>query len=568
MTQQGGSYLRHPAFIGFAGLLLIVQYLRTSYGLDFSDEMQYYGQVDALLESGKLFTTDLFFQQSVYILIYPFIKIYDGLIGADGVFYFVRLIMAALNIVVFVLAYRFSNRLGITGVGAAGLALAMTFATTYHNIFSISYNTVSQFALGIFAICFLVNEQRSLRNAPVILLYVFLATISAFAHPLTALFIGFTTLGIWLYEREYKAVIWFMLGGSIGALCGAFIALQFADFEAYMNALRFSSGFGVGSVFASDIPNIVTIIVMPVGLLSAYFVKTKIPAVFFFYLFVVFLLAALGGWVFGLVRTGFGYIALFFVLAMTGSLIAYLRHIKDLKASHNILLKNLFLLLIIFGLSNGLTSGTGSKSMFGPLLLILPLLISLALCQFQLTSAPKKATFFLTAVPMLFFALMVSHWSIYPYRDARWFTSTTQMPDHMADFSGIHISPEKYAFLEQARETLSAFDNRKTLLTGNVPILYFALNITPQTCMFFMHSIPNDQVNDVLENCLKQKSTEQYIIAHNAGMYIQPRPFDAFLDSVFDVDKSSCVQKMIPRLEYSLGTKTDEKYIICQISDR
>ena len=169
---------------------------------------------------------------------------------------------------------------------------------------------------------------------------------------------------------------------------------------------------------------------------------------------------------------------------------------------------------------------------------------------------------------MLFFALMVSHWSIYPYRDARWFTSTTQMPDHMAEFSGIHISPEKYAFLEHARETLSAFDNRKTLLTGNVPILYFALNITPQTCMFFMHSIPNDQVNDVLENCLKQESTEQYIIAHNAGMYIQPRPFDAFLDSVFHVDKSSCVQKMIPRLEYSLGTKTDEKYIICQISDR
>ena len=72
MTQQGGSYLRHPAFIGFAGLLLILQYLRASYELDFSDEMQYYGQVDALLESGKLFTTDLFFNN---LFIFSFIPL-------------------------------------------------------------------------------------------------------------------------------------------------------------------------------------------------------------------------------------------------------------------------------------------------------------------------------------------------------------------------------------------------------------------------------------------------------------------------------------------------------------
>ena len=42
--------------------------------IDFTDEMQYYGQISSFVENNKFFVNDLFFQQLTYLYYYPVLK--------------------------------------------------------------------------------------------------------------------------------------------------------------------------------------------------------------------------------------------------------------------------------------------------------------------------------------------------------------------------------------------------------------------------------------------------------------------------------------------------------------
>ncbi len=50
-------------------LAWLFQAVRVFHGLDFNDEMQYYGELVALTQSGRLFSADLFVQQMVYLFL-------------------------------------------------------------------------------------------------------------------------------------------------------------------------------------------------------------------------------------------------------------------------------------------------------------------------------------------------------------------------------------------------------------------------------------------------------------------------------------------------------------------
>ena len=56
-------------------LTLIYLIIRIFIGLDFTDEMQYFGQIHGLILFDKLFINDFFIQQTGYLLIYPFLKL-------------------------------------------------------------------------------------------------------------------------------------------------------------------------------------------------------------------------------------------------------------------------------------------------------------------------------------------------------------------------------------------------------------------------------------------------------------------------------------------------------------
>lgn len=95
-----------PAFLAASAVLSLIFFIRTTRGLDLTDEMQYYGEIRGLIETGRLFSNDLFIQQSVYILLYPLFYLYHLTFGLDGLVLFGRLLMSILTASVFAYAYR------------------------------------------------------------------------------------------------------------------------------------------------------------------------------------------------------------------------------------------------------------------------------------------------------------------------------------------------------------------------------------------------------------------------------------------------------------------------------
>ena len=53
------------SFFSLIGILVI----RTTLGVDISDEMQYYGQIYSFIETNELFQNDLFFKMNNFLLI-------------------------------------------------------------------------------------------------------------------------------------------------------------------------------------------------------------------------------------------------------------------------------------------------------------------------------------------------------------------------------------------------------------------------------------------------------------------------------------------------------------------
>ena len=217
-------------------ILLLILFLRVTRGLDLTDEMQYYGEIQGLLETGKLFSNDLFIQQLVYLLFYPFLKIYHLIFGMEGMVFFGRLILAVMSVGIFIYAYQklLSNSLPV--FTSSLTALALTFAIPYHGIFSLSYNTVSQFTWIIFTLNFLQWERRNL------ILFGSVVIVTILAHPMSALMMGALLFVRLTYEgslKEIRAMFYFYL---VAGLMLAFIAINIATPQEYVRALSFSSG--------------------------------------------------------------------------------------------------------------------------------------------------------------------------------------------------------------------------------------------------------------------------------------------------------------------------------------
>src|SRR6218665_3549739 len=116
--------------------LMAVLFIRCWRGLDITDEMQYYGQILGLVESGRFFSSDLFIQQLVYLLFYPAFKVHHLVLGEVGFVLFGRVVLALLLIALYACVRKELLRLG-AGRWPAGLAaFAVTFAVPFHGIFA------------------------------------------------------------------------------------------------------------------------------------------------------------------------------------------------------------------------------------------------------------------------------------------------------------------------------------------------------------------------------------------------------------------------------------------------
>jgi hypothetical protein len=489
--------------VGIVIVLFLVLYFRVTRGLDLTDEMQYYGEIKGLIESGKLFSSDLFVQQTVYILFLPIFKAYHYFFEFEYFVFFGRMLLAALSIFIFVYAYIKLKKLGSDVSTSASMALALTFALPYHGVFALSYNTVSQAMWVIFLIRFF--EWSKTRY----FVWTYIFAIAAFAHPTSALTMAALVFSRLLLEQDFKTFCRLTLISIVIAAISVSIALLFAKPSEYISSLVFSSGFGVGQVFFSNLIGVTVLLSIGCMFALGSYISQRFSLALLTNLLMMSCVMFLAMLMVGVVGS-FSYrtAGLLSLLCSIAYSIAIKRGVNSSSDQYeNTNTKWLLTALILFAATIGVTSGNGIGQATGAFMIGLPLLVAITSSdRFGVES--KVSSFKKLSLLMLVPGLFITHWIKHPYRDdSLWYASYSV--NSVEEFKYIHVSENRAEFLANIKQQFSqSVNSKKTLIIGGVPALYFVLKALPETCMFFMHSLPSDKAEIEFRKCMASKEPD------------------------------------------------------------
>jgi len=522
-------------------VLLLVLFVRVTRGLDLSDEMQYYGEIKGLLESGKLFSNDLFFQQSVYVLFYPAFYIYHLVFGFEGLVFFGRLLMSTLTIVVFFFAYNKLVSLKFSRWAAGITALSLSFAIPFHGVFALSYNTVSQVVWIIFALKYFEWKRGGEISFAIVTIVI------AFAHPTSALVMSALIIGRYAVEKQFKAigkVLLVFLGGIFVALT---VVLYFASLQDYFDSLSFSSGYGVGETFFSNTYQQVVLvgIYLLFGLLSI--IWRRIQWLNYPMTAMLLLVMAIISSVTGLLNGAYA-IRVVYVLSVL-SAFAYAWSLSNTKTDdgeYRSKIQWLVVLLLTYLTTLGITSGNGIGQSTGAFMVGLPILLGLAVTLAREKQGNENFTIPHVGGVVLVCILFVVNWSIYPYRESSWWHANKSI-DSVREYKFINSTEERVEFITGMQKLLGPnVHSKRTLLVSEYPALYSILDTKTETCMLYMHSLTSDKSEDILLDCLSKKSPEIIVdILSNRSIAKRDSRIKVTLKSYYQQLGFQCVTKSI-----------------------
>ena len=128
-------------------------------GLDLTDEMQYYGQVKGLLDTNRLFSNDLFIQQTIYLLFFLYSKSMNTFLD-KGLVIFSRFIVFIISLSVTFYAYLQFNKLSNKTIVNLFAALSLCLSIFFTGNFSLNHNSASQILWILFLLNFLNWEEK------------------------------------------------------------------------------------------------------------------------------------------------------------------------------------------------------------------------------------------------------------------------------------------------------------------------------------------------------------------------------------------------------------------------
>lgn len=483
---------------------------RIFYILDFTDEQQYYGELIGLLQTDRLFSNDLFVQQTVWLLYYPFIKPYYSLVGDFGLIVYARSLLALTIIIFFFWSTKKLLNLGVPTAIAAWASVALSFSFSPGNVFAISYNSIGLLALAVFCLKFLAWEQENWSSKRHVSAWAAIPFLAAFAHPTISIVIALLTFTRVLLSRSWPLLGLLLFFFAMAVVAGLIIAFSFARFEDYMLALEFSKGFGVGTTFFFSSTEInrylISCALLITGAVITLPVSGLLPA-----------LAALGYGVYlcrlfvtGEIAYGISYDTLQAMSILMMLLFLALNTSADWRPKSRLMA----LLLLILGSVYAMTSGNGVRSMLGPMFIAFPILTACVACNAvkRLPGKAKLGSVFGTLLSVMSVALMVTYWSFFPYRSDTWFRSNHMPGDPAPILAGLRMGENGVGFLNSAKTAFGELSGERVLLTGYAPVLYFSLRTTAETCMFFMHSLHTDVSRSALSSCLEKKQPDVVVM--------------------------------------------------------
>ena len=549
----------------FHAALLPVLYFRIRSGVDLTDEMQHYGELTGLLATGRLFSTDLFFQQTAWIPFYPILKPFHALFGESHLILFARTLLAALIVAIYLRGFASLRRFGLGATFSAMGMFCATFAVTWGNIFSIHYNTVAQIVLLIFALKLFNWDPESRLSAGDVLQWSFLPFLAAFGHPVIAISIALMMTAWLCGTGNWQNVKRLIAGFFVAATAGLAVTFLFTTPAAIFESLTFSKGFDVGRAIFGSTDSMALIGLFLLAMSAALFVNIPVKKHLCLAIFLITLVFTVVSFATGMSSVAITETNTRSFILMTASLTGFLRS----SGHHRQLVMRLATVIFVMSMVYGVTSGNGPRTMMASLALIMPLLSVLALHDLKDNGLIKGniGAVSRSVVMIGLTAMFVLYWTQYPYRTARWYLNDTPAGALSPMFSGLHIHAETFEYLSAVKRQFADLRNQKVLITGRYPILHYVLETIPETCMFFMHTIPDGQANVALKTCLKTKHPERILFVDDPST---PKEVANAVVNLYAVDYESChrYNAVFPVFHGMTGYHQNSTYLSCSVESR
>lgn len=531
-------------------LFLYLSY-KTFIGVDFTDEMQYYGQIEGLIRDKQLFSQDLFIQQLPYLYFFPILSITYEYLGDNYLILSTRIVF---SLILFALALFLSYRLqeifrSNLVVSIASLFLIVT--VTFNGIFAISYNSLAQ----IIWIFFLIEYNKA---RPTV--FFFLCSVLIIpCHPPSGIILYLLTLykvfcdsaSIGQYLKLHLLKIFFFL-------IFLFLVFKFSTSQLIIESLQFSKAFGVGTSLFSDKTEVFSLIFCIICFFaSSYF---KIDWSRSFTILALYLVLSSTIIVFWSKLIVFPYSWAAFC-SLCASVAVLLNVIAGLKLSDSVkkFIFNIKLICLLQGCVYAITSGNGLGQASASLYILIIFLCSIIVDKLKVSfNSYRPALIYIVFLVSLFFSLIFVH----IYRDRPVWYGVSKVSTNGV-FRGLYVNSEKQQFIRDSQRIFENIEpSSKTLIIGQIPALYFLGKTVPSTCMFFFHSIPNKAVLSTLRSCFSQKKPNLVIdVKQDNDIYFPSNKIQKFRQELLKNQKSLCKR-------FLLGERVDKHEIIidrCEI---
>ena len=520
--------IRNPGASAIVALFAITLFFRVLSGLDVTDELQYYFQILGLAKTGTLFSNDLYIQQIVYVLLYPALQLWIAIFPDTSIILFGRILFAFGLVALFWFTYVSFDKIWKNHLISACLALCLNFAVTRHGIFAFSYNTIAQMGWLIFLL--LSISATNSRN----FLWATNIVVTGLAAPSSGITMAVLYASIGLFSKNGGNVLRTAIIAVSLSLALVFLLLFFSDFQTLLKSLIFSYGFGIGGLFSSQKQLfgliLTTLIILTATFLPANYKMAKVLTIVLifsiFYLFYDIFMDYLNAQINSHSPIRFSNFQVAFYLTNICAIAVYTsKSFSKTSRKFNKTFYKIIIISLLHAISAAVISSSGYSHMSLGLLFILPISVAFLAINAAETTFVWRI---LTTVPSIVITtFFIVAWKFLPYRDDVVHVSGYTFANFQIA-SGILISKELASVNGVVFETLSAlttgrlgmiFSSRATRLSS--PGLYAYLNIQPETCMIFTHSIGNEKSEKVLRDCLKTKTPEFILLLDDTGM--EPR---------------------------------------------
>ena len=258
---------RLPAILSGLSLFAAAAWLvsRVWLGLDFTDEMQYYGGIQSLMRTGRFFVDDLALQQLGYFFFWPLFKLH-ALCFPDQSFLvlFGRLLLLAAYGGTGALFWRAATQAGGFSRSQKLAGLAAFFAWVPFQIFALSYNTTSYLLVVALTAAWITRDPEKFQRYAVTVAG--LLTVLTYTYPPVGLTLILVAVGEVAGRRGRRAAVVLLGATALSGLTVAALMFWFqgdglwSDLQA---AIEVSRAYGVGATirYPYQFPGWVTVVV-------------------------------------------------------------------------------------------------------------------------------------------------------------------------------------------------------------------------------------------------------------------------------------------------------------------